>query len=75
MSVAAHISHKRYSHANHKAHYDAEVSHYLEEKVIEDQAGEVRECSGFTNDLKHLITGATDTTLAVYLFDEYLKTT
>lgn len=74
LAIEAHSLHERYSHANHKAHYDAEVAHYLEEKFIEDQADKIRELSGFTNDLKHLITDAKDTTLAVHLFDEYLKT-
>lgn len=74
LAVEAHSLHERYSHANHKAQYDSEVAHYLEEKFIEDQAEKIRELSGFTNDLKHLITDAKDTTLAVHLFDEYLKT-
>lgn len=74
LAVEAHSLHERYSHANHKAQYDAEIAHYLEEKFIEDQADKIRELSGFTNDLKHLITDAKDTTLAVHLFDEYLKT-
>lgn len=74
LAIEAHGLHERYSHANHKAHYDAEVAHYLEEKFIGGQADKIRELSGFTNDLKHLITDAKDTTLAVHLFDEYLKT-
>lgn len=75
LAVEAHSLHERYSHANHKsATYDPEVSHYLEEKFIEDQADKIRELSGFTNDLKHLIKDAKDVSLSVHLFDEYLKT-
>lgn len=73
LAIEAHSLHERYSHANHKAHYDAEVAHFLEEKFIEDQADTIRKVSGYTNDLKHLITDAKDTTLAIHLFDEYLK--
>lgn len=50
-----------------------QVAHYLEEEFIEDQASTVRKLSGYTNDLKRLIQDATDTSLPVYLFDEYLQ--
>lgn len=74
LATEAHSLHERYSHANIKAHYDPEIAHYVEEKFIEEQADKVRELSGFTNDLKNLIKDAKDTTLAVHMFDEYLKT-
>lgn len=73
LAVEAHSLHERYSHANHKAHYDAEISHYLEEKFIGDQADKVRELSGFTNDLNRLLGDSKDSSLAVHLFDEYLQ--
>jgi len=75
LALEAHRLHERYSHANSKAHYDAEVAHYLEEEFIEDQAGTVRRFSGYINDLKRLIQNPVqlDTSLAVYLFDEYLQ--
>jgi hypothetical protein len=73
LAAEAHSLHERYSHANHKAHYDPEVAHYLEEKFIESQADTVRKLSGYTNDLKHLIQNVPDTSLSVYLFDEYLQ--
>lgn len=69
----AHALHERYSHANHKTHYDAEVAHYLEEEFIGQQAGTVRKLSGYTNDLKRLIKDSPDTSLSVFLFDEYLQ--
>lgn len=73
LALEAHRLHERYSHDKQKASYDAEVAHYLEEKFIEDQADKVRELSGFTNDLKHLLNTSQDPSLSVYLFDEYLQ--
>jgi len=75
MALEAHRLHERYSHANNKAHYDAEIAHYLEEEFIESQAGTVRRFSGYINDLKRLIQNpvSLDTSLSVYLFDEYLQ--
>lgn len=73
LAVEAHSLHESYSHANHKPHYDAEISHYLEEKFIKGQAEKVRQLSGFVNDWKNLIKNPNDTTLAVHLFDEYLE--
>jgi len=73
LAAEAHRLHERYSHAHQKSTYDAEISHFLEEEFIEDQAGIVRRLSGYTNDLKHLILNAADTSLSVYLFDEYLQ--
>jgi len=64
--------HERYSHANHKSRYDAEVAHYLEEKFIEDQATTIRKLSGYTNDLRKLMEESVDSSLALFMFDEYL---
>lgn len=49
------------------------MSHYLEEKFIEDQAGTVRAFSGYTNDLKRLLDDSLDSSLALFMFDEYLQ--
>lgn len=73
LALEAHSLHERYSHANHKARYDAEVAHYLEEKFIEEQAGTVRKLSGHINDLRKLLDEAVDTSLSLYLFDDYLQ--
>jgi len=75
LAIEAHGLHELYSHANKKAHYDPEVAHYLEEEFIEGQAGTVRRLSGYVNDLKRLIQNpvSLDTSLPVYLFDEYLQ--
>jgi len=75
LALEAHGLHERYSHANHKSHYDAEIAHYLEEKFIEDQATTVRKLSGYTNDLKRLLeeTAKQDSSLSLFMFDEYLQ--
>lgn len=128
LATKAHNIHELYSHANHKAHYDAEVyrafsaiflrcpkrptlsgtnlsrdilvgpsyagrtrlywsridifssdawhfqiSHYIEEEFIESQAGTIRKLAGHVNDLKHLMHGSNDASLALYMFDEYLQ--
>jgi len=73
LSSEAHGLHERYSHANHKTHYDAEIAHYFEEEFIEDQATTIRKLSGYTNDLKRLLTETTDSSLSLYMFDEYLQ--
>jgi len=51
--------------------YDPEISHYLEEEFLEDQAETIRKLSGYTNDLSKLMT-VKEPSLSVYLFDEYL---
>jgi len=74
LATEAHKLHGLYSsHAAHKEHYDAEVAHYLEEKFIEDQASTVRKLSGHVNDLKKLLSESDDSSLSLYLFDEYLQ--
>jgi len=74
LATEAHSLHERYSHANHKSHYDAEVAHYLEEKFIEDQATTIRKLSGYTNDLRRLLDESiVDGSLSLFLFDEYLQ--
>lgn len=50
-----------------------QIAHYLEEEFIEDQASTVRQFSGYTNDLRQLIKDSVDTSLSVFLFDEYLQ--
>lgn len=51
---------------------DASVAHYLEEEFMEPQAETIRKLAGHTNDLKSLIADR-DSSLSVFLFDEYLK--
>jgi hypothetical protein len=52
---------------------DADIAHYIEEHFIESLSERVRELSGHTNDLKNLMTERTETSLSLFLFDEYLQ--
>lgn len=58
---------------------DAGMAHYVEEELIEDQAGTIRKLVGLHNDLKTIMNGEPEcinnqhTQLACFLFDEYLK--
>jgi len=75
LALEAHHIHEKYSHAKHPTEYDPEIVHFLEEELIEDQAGSIRKLSGYTNDLKKLLKEYTDTNdvaLSLYMFDEYL---
>uniref|UniRef100_U5ETA4 Ferritin n=1 Tax=Corethrella appendiculata TaxID=1370023 RepID=U5ETA4_9DIPT len=75
-----HGIHKKVSHAhssthaaNEEHHYDPEITQYLEEKFIENEAETIRKLSGYTNDLAKLIKSKEpQSSLAIYLFDEYL---
>jgi len=52
---------------------DAGIAHYLDEHFMESLSERVRELSGHTNDLKNLMTERTETSLSLFLFDEYLQ--
>jgi len=71
LSLDAHHLHRRVSHIDHHEHYDPEITQYLEEKFLEDQADTIRKLSGYTNDLSKLVK-VSDPSLSLYLFDEYL---
>ena len=68
--------HKEATRNNDKLH-DPEITQYLEEEFIEDQAKAIRNLAGHTTDLKKFITAnnGQDLSLALYLFDEYLQKT
>lgn len=56
--------------------HDPEVAQYLEEEFIEKHAKTIRNLAGHTNDLKNFMIGkGHDLSLALYIFDEYLKKT
>lgn len=66
--------HQHASHMNHKDDgdwYDPELTQFMEEKFLENQATTIRKLSGYANDLKKLMS-INDPSLNVYLFDEYL---
>lgn len=68
----AHRIHKKISHADSSKHYDPDVAHYLDEKIIEYQSGVIRKLSGYITNLNDMINEASTKDLAVQMFDEYL---
>jgi ferritin heavy chain len=72
--------HRRHSHASTsddlgKEHgYDAGISHFVEEEIIEGKTQTVRNLVGHVNDLKNLFKNGKDNfPLSLYLFDQYLQ--
>lgn len=69
----SHRIHKKISHAHDKgAAYDPDVAHFLDEKLIEYQSGQIRKLSGYITNLNDIIREANTKALGVQLFDEYL---
>ncbi|KAJ4435679.1 hypothetical protein ANN_18295, partial [Periplaneta americana] len=56
-----------------EGYHDPEVSSYLEEHFMHRHAEVVRDLAGHTNDLKRLLSENKQTSLALFLFDEYLQ--
>jgi len=57
--------------SDHK--HDPEVSSYLEEHFLHRHADSVRSLAGHSSDLKLLLSQKNQTSLALFLFDEYLQ--
>lgn len=72
MATEAHHIHKKISHADSGKHYDPDVAHYLDEKLIEYQSGTIRKLSGYITNLNDILNEADTKDLGVQLFDEYL---
>ncbi|XP_066143804.1 ferritin light chain-like isoform X2 [Euwallacea fornicatus] len=53
-------------------HHDAEVAHHLEEKFMEKQRDTIRTLAGHAKDLNSIMSSA-DSSLGLYLFDNYLQ--
>jgi hypothetical protein len=49
------------------------VSSYLEEHFLDRHAENVRKLSGYTSDLKRLLSENNQASLSLFLFDEYLQ--
>ncbi|XP_035719053.1 uncharacterized protein LOC118440309 [Vespa mandarinia] len=64
---------KIHSDARQKFH-DPSVSHFIEEKFMEQQADYMRLLAGHINDLQKLLL-LNDPSVALFIFDEYLKKT
>ncbi|XP_065226716.1 ferritin light chain-like isoform X1 [Planococcus citri] len=68
----AHYIHGEIS--NHRQGYhDPETSSYIENEFAHEHAEIIRELAGHTNDLKRLVHETPDSSLAVFLFDNYLQ--
>ncbi|KAB0790153.1 hypothetical protein PPYR_15518 [Photinus pyralis] len=52
--------------------HDPEVSSYIENEFVHKHAATIRKLSGYTSDLTSLLNGP-DSSLALYIFDDYLK--
>ncbi|WP_272693355.1 ferritin family protein [Providencia sp. PROV040] len=60
--------------SNHRLEYhDPETSSFIENEFVHEHAKTIRELAGHTNDLKRLVHNAADSSLAVFLFDNYLQ--
>lgn len=75
LATEAHRMHKKISHADSTKHYDPDVAHYLDEKLIEYQSGQIRKLSGYIKNLNDIINEANTKALGVQLFDDYLDKT
>jgi len=53
--------------------HDPEVSSYLEEHFLDRHADNVRKLAGYANDLKRLLSEENQSSLSLFLFDEYLQ--
>ncbi|XP_053693248.1 soma ferritin-like [Sabethes cyaneus] len=73
LATEAHHIHKKISHADSGKHYDPDVAHYLDEKLIEYQSGTIRKLSGYITNLDDILNEANTKDLGVQLFDDYLK--
>lgn len=72
LATEAHRIHKKISHADSSKHYDPDVAHYLDEKIIEYQSGVIRKLSGHITNLNDIFNEASTKHMAVHMFDEYL---
>lgn len=71
LAVEAHNIHSIATRKN-KDHHEPETSSYLENEYMHRQANTIRKLSGYVTDLYSLI-NSPDNSLALYMFDEYLK--
>uniref|UniRef100_A0A6M2DZY9 Ferritin n=1 Tax=Xenopsylla cheopis TaxID=163159 RepID=A0A6M2DZY9_XENCH len=76
MAKEIHSIHRKVArlHHEHQAqdNHDPETASYLEEHFAHKQAKTIRDLSGHTNDLKNLLKSG-ESSLSLYLFDEYLQ--
>jgi len=51
----------------------SQLSSYLEEHFLHHHAENIRQLSGYANDLKRLLSENKQSSLSLFLFDEYLQ--
>ncbi|XP_072393553.1 ferritin light chain-like [Diabrotica undecimpunctata] len=57
---------------NNKQFHDPEISDYLEKEVVHKERDLIRKLAGYSTDLAGLLNGP-DSSLALYMFDDYLQ--
>lgn len=67
----AHAIHREAT-RNRNDYHDPEISSFLENHFVHRHADTIRKLSGYTSDLSSLLKGP-DSSLALFLFDEYLQ--
>ncbi|KAJ8979927.1 hypothetical protein NQ317_003669 [Molorchus minor] len=71
LAVEAHRIHGEATRKNSKFH-DPEISSHLEHEFMPKHRDTIRKLAGYTSDLSTLLNGP-DSSLSLYLFDEYLQ--
>uniref|UniRef100_T1E2B9 Ferritin n=1 Tax=Psorophora albipes TaxID=869069 RepID=T1E2B9_9DIPT len=72
LATEAHRIHKKISHADSNKHYDPDVAHFLDEKLIEYQSETIRKLAGYITNLNNIVNEANTKSLGVQLFDDFL---
>lgn len=74
LATEAHRMHKTISHTNiNTNHYDPDVAHYLDEKLIKYQSGQIRKLSGYITNLRDIVNEPNTKELGILQFDDYLN--
>lgn len=71
LATHAHLIHREAT-RNRPEFHDPEISSFIEEKFVHKHADTIRKLSGYTTDLSHLFE-TPDSSLALFIFDEYLQ--
>nr|AIL26079.1 ferritin 2 [Monochamus alternatus] len=71
LALEAYTLHKEAAKENSKFH-DPEISSYIEHEFMHKHRDIIRKLAGYTTDLNNILNG-TDSSLSLYLFDEYLQ--
>ena len=72
LATEAYNIHRKAIRSNNE-HHDPEISAYIEEHFVHGHASIIRKLSGYITDLRGFFSDKTTSSLALYLFDEYLS--